>query len=179
MMMTPNEFTGLYFAYGSNLHVEQMSRRCPLAVSLGRMRLPGWRLIFRGVADIVPDESTVCYGGVWRITRRCEAALDQYEGVAGGMYRKEYIALETTPDGIEEMLVYTMNSTGVMPPSERYLGIIEQGYRDFAMPKRAWRGLDRAVRESWDDKAPSYIERQRRRRDGRPTLAERPAGIAA
>ena len=38
----------LYLAYGSNLNLEDMARRCPQAQVAGRARLEGWRLAFRG-----------------------------------------------------------------------------------------------------------------------------------
>ena len=164
----------LMFAYGSNLNVAQMEQRCPAAEPLGRLLLRNWRLVFRGVADCIPEDGAVCYGGVWRITPRCEAALDAYEGIASGMYRKEYIRIKRTPQGETEMLVYVMNSTGIMPPSQYYLNVIRQGYRDHQMPRAARTVLNRAVAESWDDKAPSHLERQRHRRNGRPHLAKRP-----
>jgi hypothetical protein len=169
---------GLYFAYGSNLHVGQMRLRCPAAVPLARYRLRNWRLVFRGVADCIAEEGAVCYGGVWRITPACERALDIYEGVESGLYRKEYLPIKPTPEGDTDILLYVMNSTGIMPPSQHYLSIIRQGYRYFSMPPRARTLLNQAVRESWDDKAPSYRERWRYRRTGRPPLAARPGAPA-
>ena len=77
-----------YFAYGSNLNVAQMAQRCPGAKLLGRIKLPGWKLVFRGVADAIQEPGAFCYGGVWRITPEDEAALDTYEGVRHGLYRK-------------------------------------------------------------------------------------------
>lgn len=164
----------LYFAYGSNLHLEQMKRRCPAAEALGRIKLDHWRLVFRGVADCIPEHGATCWGGVWRITKDCEMALDVYEGVRGGLYRKEYIPIKRTPQGEISMLIYVMNSTGVMPPSVSYYNVIKQGYRDFRMPPIAHKALAQTLRASWDDKAPSHLERQRYRRTGRPHLAPRP-----
>lgn len=156
----------LYFAYGSNLNVAAMARRCPAAVSLGKINLQDSRLVFRGVADCIYEPGAECPGGVWRITSECEAALDRYEGVAGGFYRKEYITVEGY-EGEDRMLVYVMNSTGIMPPAVGYYETIRQGYKDFGLPLRYLRD---AVQASWDDKAPSYRERQRHRRKGRPQL---------
>ena len=164
----------LMFAYGSNLNLDQMSRRCPDAKALGRLRLADWRLVFRGVADCFPEDGAVCYGGVWRITPRCEQALDVYEGISGGMYRKEYIPIKRTPEGDTEMMVYVMNSIGIFPPSQYYFDVIKQGYRDFRMPKAAHKALRAALVESWDDKAPSNIERRRHARKGRPVLQQPP-----
>jgi hypothetical protein len=72
------------------------------------------------------------------------------------------------------MLVYVMNSTGIMPPSDFYFDVIRRGYRDFRMPKVAYKLLNEALADSWDDKNPSHLERQRHRRNGRPTLAAYP-----
>ena len=167
----------LMFAYGSNLNLDQMSRRCPAAVPLGRLLLKNWKLVFRGVADVIQEPGAVVYGGVWRITPACERALDVYEGVASGLYEKVYIPVKPTPHGETEMLVYCMTSTGIMPPSKYYLGVIQEGYEDFRMPKKARRMLAASVRESWDDKAPTHIERQRHRRKGRPALAGGPTPL--
>lgn len=161
------------FAYGSNLNLGQMDVRCPRATSLGRLKLEDWRLVFRGVADCVPEEGAVCYGGVWVITEECERVLDRYEGCradGSGMYWKDYIPIEPCEHG-DSMLVYRMNSEGIMPPSKYYFDVIRDGYRDFRMPKVAYRELDSALRASWDDKKPSHVERQRHRRNGRPSLA--------
>ena len=46
----------LYIAYGSNMNRDQMSVRCPHAKPLGAYYLDGWRLVFRGVADIIKDK---------------------------------------------------------------------------------------------------------------------------
>lgn len=167
----------LMFAYGSNLNLEQMARRCPKAIPLGRQRVPDRRLVFRGVADCIADPGAVCYGGVWRITPDCEAALDIYEGVRaeGGMYRKEYIPIKPMPDGEDALLVYVMNSTGIFPPSAYYLSAIREGYRDFKLPNKAHVLLKHAVRDAWDDKAPTHIERRRHMRNGRPRLAQAPS----
>jgi hypothetical protein len=173
------QFTGLMFAYGSNLHVEQMAVRCPLALPLGRMKLPNNQLVFRAVADVVPEVGAVCWGGVWKITARCEEALDRYEGVASGMYWKDYIPIKETPDGFRSMLIYRMNSDGIMPPYASYLKTIQQGYRDFKLPKAAWKTLREAVTAAWDDKNPSHVERRRYMRSGRPKLAARPEIAAA
>lgn len=166
--------TRLMFAYGSNLNVEQMRLRCPDAEPLGRIKLPGWRLVFRGVADCVQEGGSHCWGGVWKITDECEVALDIYEGIASGLYRKEHIPIKRTPDGHTEMMIYVMNSAGIFPPSQHYLDIILDGYRDHRMPRSAHKTLREAVEESWDDKDPTHIERRRHLRHGRPRLAINP-----
>jgi gamma-glutamylcyclotransferase (GGCT)/AIG2-like uncharacterized protein YtfP len=170
--MTPKHpSTSLMFAFGSNLNKRQMARRCPDAVPLGKIKLEDWKLVFRGVADVIRSPGEHVWGGVWLITDHCERALDLYEGVGSGLYRKEYLPLGDNEYGINEMLVYCMNSTGIFPPSRSYLASIQEGYLDFGMSKAAQRRLTETVQASWDDKAPTERERLRHVRKGRPTLA--------
>lgn len=113
----------LYFAYGSNLDVLQMQHRCPNATPLGQAYFPGWKLVFRGVADIVPASmESLLPVGIWEITDRCLKSLDSYEGVKHGLYRRVYI---------NGMLTYRMNSEGISPPADAYFATIHRGYKDF------------------------------------------------
>lgn len=115
----------LYFAYGSNLNVEQMSYRSPTAKPLGSAYFPGWRLVFRGVADIEAGEpEDMLPVGIWEIGPQDEVALDRYEGVKHGLYRKVMI---------NGMLTYQMNRSGYARPSDDYLQTIFDGYRDFGL----------------------------------------------
>jgi hypothetical protein len=167
----------LYFAYGSNLNKDQMKRRCPAAKPLCKMQLRDWLLVFRGVADIIRSPGSFVNGAAWAITAECEEELDLYEGVSSGLYRKEYLPvapIEIDGQWHDEMLVYVMNSDGIFPPSKGYLTTIRDGYRDFALPMGP---LNAAVEASYDNKAPSYIERQRHMRKGRPALAQRPSEV--
>jgi hypothetical protein len=51
------------------------------------VELPGWRFVInrRGVATLLPEPGACAAGLVWHLTTACEAALDKYEGVAGGL----------------------------------------------------------------------------------------------
>ena len=75
----------LYFAYGSNINLDQMSHRCPDAKPLGPVTLDNYELLFRGspggsgFATIAPCEGSQVQGLLWEITPRCERALDFYE----------------------------------------------------------------------------------------------------
>ena len=115
----------LYFAYGSNLNKSQMALRSPTAKALGSAYFPNWRLVFRGVADIEEgDEQDLLPVGIWSIEEADEAALDRYEGVSSGLYRKVEI---------NGMLTYRMNSSGTYSPSSYYFDTILNGYRDFSL----------------------------------------------
>ena len=88
----------LMFSYGSNLCRAQMQRRALNAVSWGKFVLPEWKLVFRGVADVIPMEGVKVHGAIWKLTPQDEKNLDVYEGVKFGHYRKEYIPI-TEADG--------------------------------------------------------------------------------
>lgn len=118
----------LYIAYGSNLNLEQMARRCPTARVVGAATLRNWRLAFYSVATIER-----CKGGkvpvlIWRIGQSDEDALDRYEGWPR-LYRKE--TLRITMDGRRVYaMVYIMNtgSQDYSAPFGGYLETIRQGY---------------------------------------------------
>lgn len=50
----------LYIAYGSNLNLSQMEKRCPGATVVGTGEVKGYELLFRGVATIEPREKRQC-----------------------------------------------------------------------------------------------------------------------
>ena len=76
----------LYFAYGSNINLDQMAQRCPDAQVVGPVTLENYELLFRGnlrgagVATIAPREGSTVHGLLWNITPECERSLDYYEG---------------------------------------------------------------------------------------------------
>ena len=160
----------LYWAYGSNLNVRQMARRCPDARKVKSLPVYGAKMVFRGVADvqITDNPADVALGGLWRITRRCEDALDRYEGVKSGLYTKEYFYIRDKSRHYHKVLYYKMASDGIFPPDEIYLNCIVQGYLDFGLDMTK---LDAAVRHSWDDKNKTDDMRQRFLRN-RPVLAK-------
>ena len=119
----------IYMAYGSNLNIGQMRMRCPKAKNLGFVLIPDYRLVFRGVADMIKDKGAYCPIGLWEITEDCEKALDIYEGFPS-LYRKEYLKDRDTGQGY---MYYAMNRDGLSMPPKGYLDTIKQGYNDFGI----------------------------------------------
>ena len=72
----------LYFAYGSNINLNQMEYRCPDASVVGPVTLENYELLFRrgGFATIAPKEGETVQGLLWNLTPECERSLDRYEG---------------------------------------------------------------------------------------------------
>ena len=132
----------LYLAYGSNLNVEQMHRRCPTARIVGYTYLPDTRLIFRGSSSgfylsIEPEPGASVPCGVFRIFDRDERQLDIYEGYPR-FYRKVFFDDLPLYDvrGEETQRIYAMayalnRSAPAGFPSTAYWKICMQGYRDF------------------------------------------------
>ena len=128
----------LYFAYGSNMNLNQMAFRCPDAEVVESIRLEGYRLAFRtnGGGNGVANHSARKKEAMWtassgRISERDEQHLDHYEGFPF-LYGKEPVTV-TNQDGVRrEIMAYTMNSPykdKPAMPSVSYLEGILNGCR--------------------------------------------------
>ena len=145
-----------YLAYGSNLSVEQMLRRCPDAVYVGTSKIKDRRLLFRGsmtgsYLTIEKKKGRTVPVVVWKVSDEDEEALDLYEGFPR-FYRKEELEIEVhslidgTPIGTVLAFVYIMDETRPLGrPSSLYLRVCEEGYKRFGFDRKL---LQRAVRES-------------------------------
>jgi hypothetical protein len=122
----------IYLAYGSNLNIVQMARRCPNAKVLGAAELEDYKLVFRGVADIVPEKGAKTPVGLWSITPTDEKALDVYEGFPR-MYGKQIVKVRFA-GRMWRVMVYTMNNAHyIQQPSTHYFQTILEGYDDFGL----------------------------------------------
>ncbi|KAK6358213.1 hypothetical protein TWF730_007564 [Orbilia blumenaviensis] len=99
--------TKTYFAYGSNLWLDQMLRRCPTSPYTSVARLPNYRWLIceRGYANIVRSPGDEVWGMLYNLTPPDEASLDGYEGVPQA-YTKEMIPVELTNGTSMDALVY-------------------------------------------------------------------------
>jgi len=117
-----------YFAYGSNLHLPQMTVRCPDCVPVASCKLPRWRLVFRGVADVERGKkSEAVLGAIYKISERDESALDRYESFPH-LYRKEYFDAKLADGEIISVMFYKMNATDYGQPSKGYFDTIADGF---------------------------------------------------
>ncbi|CAM1502085.1 Fc.00g040690.m01.CDS01 [Cosmosporella sp. VM-42] len=85
--------TKYYFAYGSNLHLKQMKKRCPNSKFIGCARLSNyrWQINERGYANVVEAEGRWVDGLVYEIDQKDEARLDINEGVSKNAYTKRHM----------------------------------------------------------------------------------------
>lgn len=117
----------LYLAYGSNMNLEQMARRCPTAKVVGHTMLENWRLIFNGVASVERSKGGSVPVVVWDIKPSDEAALDVYEGWPR-LYRKEMRRIELDGKRINAMIYIMNNVRHHSQPHESYYNTIREGY---------------------------------------------------
>ena len=129
--------TPIYFANGSNLHIQQMKDRCNESLPIGAFTLHDWSLEFRGVADVQQAKGKKVEGAIYRITKADEDRLDLYEGYPN-LYTKAFGKMIL--DGVEErFMFYTMTSSydGVRPPSVGYYETILAGYHHWDLPNKS------------------------------------------
>ena len=142
----------LYFAYGSNINLDQMAYRCPAAQMVGPVLLENYELLFRGnangngVATIKPKEGQQVYGLLWRITPDCERSLDNYEGYPR-LYEKESVAVRDSAGRQLTVMAYVMTDgdrwrSPALPSEYYYQGILD-GYRQIGLPTQA-------LKQAWD-----------------------------
>lgn len=130
-----------YIAYGSNLSIPQMSRRCPSAQIVGTAEIKDYELLFKGsqtgaYLTIEPKVGAKVPVAVWSVTAEDEAALDRYEGFPTFYYKKEMqLPIKGIKSGktrIRDCFVYIMHderSIGI--PSYAYVSICLEGYIRF------------------------------------------------
>ena len=141
----------LYFAYGSNINLDQMEQRCPDAVALETVTLDGYELAFRagGVATIIQHEGSQVNGLLWELTPKCEEALDFYEGFPR-LYTKEQVTV-TGNDGYEfQVMAYVMTADFARNPhipSMLYYNGIYDGYEQNEMDTKPLEAALRRCRE--------------------------------
>ena len=127
-----------YIAYGSNLNVEQMKRRCPGASVYDTGKLMGYRLEFKGhgsnghlTITKTKNENNTIPVAIWEIDENDEKSLDRYEGYPV-YYKKENIRVLSDLYGKIEGIAYIMSDGfDVQKPSATYLATCCIGYEDF------------------------------------------------
>jgi len=119
-----------YFAYGSNMNLEQMKCRCPDSKLLGVAILKGYRFVYDGyssyrkgaVANIVESPDEVVYGALYEISDSDEENLDRYEGYPT-YYQKKMVKVVDLQGNEYEAMVYYRETREPGLPSEEYESI--------------------------------------------------------
>ena len=98
--------SALYFAFASNMVTAQMAERCQCAAPHGVAALEDHRFIIgrRGYATVIGEPGATVHGILWGLRPEHEAALDVYEGVRHGLYRKVWLSVRSA-DGTEHRAI--------------------------------------------------------------------------
>jgi gamma-glutamylcyclotransferase (GGCT)/AIG2-like uncharacterized protein YtfP len=133
-----------YFAYGSNMSRGPMQQRCPGANHLGCALLRKHRFVImaNGYASVVLSPACDVHGVLWRITPRDLAALDAYENVAGGLYRRVMQAVIHDGRSVPA-LVYIGAEKREGAPRRGYMELVIQSARESGLPAEYIEGLAR------------------------------------
>lgn len=115
-----------YCAYGSDLHRDRMTVRCPSAKLIGSGMLHGYRLVFKHHADIIPDEKSSVPVVLWEITEGDLMALN-----APDYYKTISVSVDMNGE-IVDAFAYMMHDKydTVELPDKSYYDIIRHGYID-------------------------------------------------
>ena len=136
-----------YFAYGSNLDLPQMKRRCPSSKLISKGSLSGYRLTFNrfssgwggGVADVIQKQGSKVWGLVFEISDSDLERLDRYEGYykdQNSLYERWKAAIDTPNGQVCDVWVYTVvEKQKFVPPTSEYLQIIKDAAVKWNFPK--------------------------------------------
>lgn len=144
-----------YAAYGSNLNVDKMARRCPDAAVIGTTMIEGYELLYKegwsgSYLTIEPKADSQVPAAIWQISQEDERALDRYEGYPGLYYKKEMtLPVKRMNQQAEEMSVFVYIMDEKRPfgfPSQKYVRECEEGYQAFGFdPKYLQEALERSI----------------------------------
>ena len=130
-----------YLAYGSNLNIPQMQRRCPTAKIVGVAEIKDYELLFKGsktgsYLTIEPQKGATVPVAVWEVGESDEHNLDIYEGYPKFYYKREvkirYKGINTGRSRTVKAFIYIMHEERKLGvPTGRYLRTCLDGYDSF------------------------------------------------
>jgi hypothetical protein len=131
----------LYFAYGSNMDVAAMARRCPRSKPIGPARLERHRLAVmrEGWLTAVRAPRSAVHGVMWAVALSDVPALDRYEGL--GLYAK-VVQPVVALDGAKRALVYIGANSGPGVPNPEYLAGVLVAARAWGLPAEGLAALE-------------------------------------
>jgi len=133
----------LYFAYGSNLSISQMKRRCSSSKIVRKGMLKNHDLAFTkyssgwagGVADVVKQKNKNVWGLLYSISYEDLKKLDMYEGYPNS-YSRKLVSINCMNAITKNVWVYyVVKRSNHEAPSKKYLGIIKTAAHNYNFPK--------------------------------------------
>ncbi|HEX3449872.1 MAG TPA: gamma-glutamylcyclotransferase family protein [Isosphaeraceae bacterium] len=134
----------LYFAYGSNMDVAAMARRCPRSKAVGLARLERHRLVVmpQGWLTAVRSPSSAVHGVLWDLALSDIPALDRHESLSQGLYTKETQPVIAERGPKRAIVYFGANAgPGVLRPA--YIAEVLAAARSWALPAEGVAALER------------------------------------
>lgn len=133
-----------YFAYGANMSAAAMRSRCPGAQAVGPAVLPGFRFFIgrEGWGSVRPSGGDMVHGVLWRLSLRDLAALHAFELLHKGLYDIRRLPVLHAGKRVPA-LIYLLRRRGPGRPHPGYIESIAAAAREWALPERYVRGVER------------------------------------
>lgn len=127
----------LYFAYGANMDRAAMQKRCPKSPPLGRARLMGHRFVIMvsGHGSVKRDLQREVHGVLYDLAFADIPALDRYEDIARGLYRKITQPVLREGAGPMKALLYVGVASEEGEARGDYLDHVVAAARSWALPE--------------------------------------------
>ena len=111
-----------------------MKKRCKDSKFIKKINLKGYTLNFRSkyrAADIEKKKNSIVPGGLYEISKSDEKKLDIYEDYPI-LYKKMYFKYYN-----KTVMTYIMPKKTIFRyPTERYLNVVKQGYKDCKLDQK-------------------------------------------
>ncbi len=147
--------TVYYFAYGSNMNHGQMKQRCKNAKFLCRVYLENYDFVYDGyspsrkgaVANIIPKEKSIVWGGLWVIEEDDIKKLDYYEGHPY-FYKRIEVIVKDDYNREYKALVYLKEPEKLGNPTEEYRRIVLEGAVECNLPEEY---IEEKIKKYYED----------------------------
>ena len=126
-----------YFAYGANMDKRAMLALCPASRPLGLARLAKHRIFVmeEGYASIRSDPRAFVHGLLYELAFSDVAALDRYEEISRGLYRKIMQPVLRTAGAPVRAMIYVGRNQSEATPKPDYWQAILTAAKDLELPR--------------------------------------------
>ena len=132
-----------YFAYAYNLNKKQMRERVPESKPMFVATLPNYKLLFSGwsrqwrggYATIMLSRGDKVLGAIYEVSDRDLRRLDNYEDCPRNYNHVNVNVFDEDGNTVEATTYIRKENQKETKPSQEYLAVIQQGYRDWDLFK--------------------------------------------
>ena len=129
----------VYFAYGSNMKTDRMTKRVPSAKPLGYAKLVGKKLVFNkissdgsGKTNIVRSKNSVVLGVLFEVN---ETDIVKLDGIEKGYKKQDITVLGNNDKPLHAFTYVSTQTKDGLKPYDRYLNFLVQGAEENGLPK--------------------------------------------